>query len=294
MKRLNAVVIVACVLSTLVLYPLATAFAKEPAPEQESLRIGLITSMTGPMAPAMKSIADAVKPAQELMNQRGGVTVKGKQYLVKIVAEDDQSSPQGGISAATKLMQAGVKFIIAPQFPPINMAVAPLLEEAKIIHIKSMGIGKEEMGPKMRYGFYGTAVILNIPVCYDYLSRKYPAVKKIALITPEDPGIKSNREATEKEIRKHGFEIVFQEMFKMGSEDFYPLLTKALQKKPDAIDMIIGVPIWAAGIVNQSRQARFYRSRIRSHVGRHSHNRCDVDAQVRSRRLSWRSRRAES
>ena len=52
-------------------------------------------------------------------------------------------------------------------------------------------------------------------------------------------------------------EIVFNEAFKPGSEDFYPILTKALAQKPDAIDMIFGIQPWAAGIINQSRELGF-------------------------------------
>ena len=247
---------VSCVLSILGLFPLASSFAKEPAAKAKTLKIGLITSITGPLAPALKALADAAKPAQDLMNQRGGITVKGQKYLIEIVAEDDQSSPPGGIAAANKLMQAGVKFIIAPQFPPINMALAPITEEAKIVRMKAMGIGKEEISG-MRYSFYATATTFNIPVCYNFLARNYPKAKRIAFITPDDPGIKANREVTEKEARKRGLEIVFQETFKVGSEDFYPILTKALEKKPDAIDMIIAIPLWSSGIINQARELGF-------------------------------------
>ena len=65
------------------------------------------------------------------------------------------------------------------------------------------------------------------------------------------------REATEKEIRKRGLEVVFHEAFKIGSEDFYPILTRALATKPDAIDMVISIAPWSAGVINQSRELGF-------------------------------------
>ena len=256
MKKLSSVVIISCMFMMFLLFAV-TPCARQAAAETNTLKIGLITSVTGPLAPAMKSIADAAKPAQDLMNQRGGITIKGQKYLIEVDAEDDQSSPPGGIAAANKLMQAGIKFMIAPQFPPINMAIAQITEEAKVFRMKAMGIGKDEIGPTTRYIFYATATTLSIPVCYDFLVKNYPKVKRIAFITPDDPGLKTNREITEKEARKRGLEIVFQETFKVGSEDFYPLLTKALEKKPDAIDMIVAIPLWSAGIINQSRELGF-------------------------------------
>jgi branched-chain amino acid transport system substrate-binding protein len=40
-------------------------------------------------------------------------------------------------------------------------------------------------------------------------------------------------------------------------EDFYPLLTRALSKKPDAIDVLFCIEPRSAGIINQSRELGF-------------------------------------
>jgi branched-chain amino acid transport system substrate-binding protein len=242
-----------CALFILVLFPLASSFAAEP----NVLKLGLITSATGQMAPAFKSLLNAAKPAEDLFNQRGGVTIKGQKYQIKIVTQDDQSSPPGGIGAINRLMQDEVKFTYAPQFAVTNMAISPIAEEAKILRIKGLGIGREEVGPNLRYSFYADADIYTLPVLYNYLVKRYPKAKKIAIISPDDPGGKTIREATKKEIQKQGLELVFEEAFKIGSEDFYPILTRALQKKPDAIDMVISIAPWSAGMINQARELGF-------------------------------------
>jgi len=257
MEKVRSVLIVYCLLVILALFSLPGFFVQEAAAQAKTLKIGLISSMTGPMAPAFKNIIDAAKPAEDLMNKRGGITIKGQKYLIEIVTEDDQSSPPGAVAAASKLIQGGIKFFIAPQFPGSNIAISPIAEEAKILRIKGLGIGKEEVGPSLRYSFYAFADIYTVPFCYDYLKKNYPKAKKIAIVTPDDPGGKTIREATEKEIQKRGLELVFEEMFKIGTEDFYPILTKALEKKPDAIDVVICIPPWAAGIINQSRELGF-------------------------------------
>jgi len=256
MKKLLSTVLFSCALLMLLL-SVGFVCANQAAAETKTLKIGQITSITGAMGFTMKTGLDAVKPAQELMNQRGGITVQGQKYLVEIVTEDDQSTPPGGVAAINRLMQGGVKFIIAPQFAPINMAIAGIAEENKIFRMKSMGIGKDEIGPTTRYMFYGTATTLSIPVCYDFLVKNYPKAKRVAIICPDDPGIKSNIEVAEKEARKRGLDIVFQEAFRVGTEDFYPTLTKALEKKPDAIDMVVSIAPWAASLVNQSRELGF-------------------------------------
>jgi branched-chain amino acid transport system substrate-binding protein len=253
MKKLLCAVALSCVSLVFALFLHATSFAAET----NILKLGLITSATGPMAPAFKSLLDAARPAEDLFNKRGGVTVKGQKYQIRIVTEDDQSSPPGGIAAINKLIQDGVRFVYAPQFAVTNMAIAPIAEEAKVLRIKGLGIGTEEVGPKFPNSFYASALIYAIPVCYDFLTKNYPKAKKIAIITPDDPGGKSMREATEKEMRKRGLELVFNEAFKIGSEDFYPILTRALATKPDAIDMVISIAPWSAGVINQSRELGF-------------------------------------
>jgi branched-chain amino acid transport system substrate-binding protein len=241
----------------MVTFLFSSFFTKEAAAQAKTFKFGLISSMTGPMAPPFKSLIDAAKPAEDLMNKRGGITVQGQKYLIEVVTEDDQSSPPGAIAAVNRLMQAGIKFIYAPQFMVSNMAIAPVAEEAKILRIKGLGVGKEEVGPSLRYSFYASAQLYNVPVCYDYLKKNYPKVKKIAIFIPDDPGIKTIRDLTEKEIQKRGLELVFQESFKIDTQDFYPILTKALEKKPDAIDMVASIAPWSAGIINQSRELGF-------------------------------------
>lgn len=234
-------------------FPLAQTFASEA----KTLKIGIITSMTGPMAPAFKSFSDSAKPVEDLLNQRGGVTVKGEKYNIKIVAEDDQSSPAGAMAAISRLIQDNIKFMYAPQFPVSNMAISQEAEQAKILRIKALGVSKEEIGPALHYSFYASADAYNIPVCYHYLANNYPKVKKIAVITPDDPGGKFVQEEARKAIKAGGYDLVFWEAFKIGTEDFYPILTRALERKPDAIDMVISIVPWAAGVINQSRELSF-------------------------------------
>ena len=248
-----SMLVICCVALIFSLLPLSKSFAADA----NVFKFGLITSATGPMAPAFKSLLDASKPAEDLFNQRGGITVKGQKYEIRIIPEDDQSSPPGGITALNRLMQNGIKFVYAPQFMVTNLAIAQIAEESKILRIKGLGVGTEEVGPKLRYSFYASANIYHIPVNYAYLAKNYPKVKKIAVISPDDPGAKSVRDATEKEIHKRGLEITFEEAFKLGTEDFYPILTRALATKPDAIDMVLSIAPWSAGLINQSREARF-------------------------------------
>ncbi|MGD0663393.1 MAG: ABC transporter substrate-binding protein [Syntrophorhabdales bacterium] len=248
--------VVPAVLITFLAALLLVAITGSEAAES-MVKIGMITSLTGPMAPAFKDLADAAKPTADLLNKRGGITIQGKKYLIEIVTEDDQSSPPGAVAATNRLIQQGVKFVLPPLFIPSNMAMTPLAEDAKVLSMKAMGAVRDQANPNLRYSFVASTFVYNSPVGYDYLQKHYPKAKKIAIISPDDPVGKIYRELSEKEIKARTLDLVFEEQFKIGSEDFYPLLTRAFQKKPDAMDIVFSIEPWSAAIINQSRELGF-------------------------------------
>lgn len=249
--RMIATVFVLFFLSLIVVHVTGSE-AAEPL-----VKIGMITSLTGPMAPAFKDLADAAKPTADFLNKRGGITIQGKKYLIEIITEDDQSSPPGAVAATNRLIQQGVKFVLPPLFIPSHMAMTPLAEDAKILSMKAMGAVRDQANPTLKYSFVASTFVYSSPVGYDYLQKHYPRVKRIAVISPDDPVGKIYRELVQKEIKTRGLELVFEEQFKIGGEDFYPLLTKALQAKPDAMDIVFSIEPWSAGLINQSRELGF-------------------------------------
>jgi branched-chain amino acid transport system substrate-binding protein len=257
MKRIRSLLCASCVLLLFVSFPFSGAFGEKPADQKETLKIGAIVSLTGPFGAALKDVADAAEPIAGVLNKRGGVTVKGQKYLVEIVTADDQSSPPGAVAAYNKLLQEKIKFMIPPFFIPSALAVVPLMKEAKIVSMKPFLTVREIVNRDLPYSFASSTFFYNTPSSYDYLKKHYPKIKKIAIIAPDDPGMGAFDKLAKNEIQKGGLDVVFDERFNIGSEDFYPILTKALEKKPDAIDMLASIEPWSAGIINQSRELGF-------------------------------------
>ena len=224
---------------------------------EETVKIGMVTSVTGPLSPAFKAMADCAEPTEDLINQSGGITVDGKKYHIDIITEDDQSSPPGAISATNKLLQAGIKFIIAPIFPPNNIAISNICEEAKVIRVAPSQLDPNQFPPDQRYIFDAWMTIYNAAPVYDYLKRKYPTVERVVFLSPDDPGPIYARKNSAREAEKRGIKVLRDEVYATNTEDFYPLLTKLLAVEPDAIDCIGGIPPWIQGIVNQSRELGF-------------------------------------
>ena len=151
MKRIKTGLGVLCMVLPFALFAIGgSGSAAESKSDVKILKIGAIVTVTGPAAAGLKDMADATGPAEEYFNSKGGITVAGQKYNIKIIAEDDQSNPQGALAAANKLISRdGVKFILAPIIPQNNIAISPLCEKAKVIHVRFHGVGgKEEINPE--------------------------------------------------------------------------------------------------------------------------------------------------
>src|SRR5512135_2770474 len=69
----------------------------------KTLKIAVMTSLTGMMSAGYKDISESVKPTERFINEKGGVTINGEKYRVELVVYDDQSSPPGAVAAANKV-----------------------------------------------------------------------------------------------------------------------------------------------------------------------------------------------
>ena len=188
MKTTRLLEVALCFTVLLALGFLSSFLVEGASAQTKTLKIGLITSVTGPMAPGFQTVVNAAKPAADYLNQRGGITVKGEKYRIEVITADDQSSPPGAVSAANKLIQDGVKFIIAPLFIPSNRAIGGVCEEANILRLAPGCADPEVSGPPNKFSFNGESTYHYVPYVYDKVSRLYPKVKRVAIIRPDDPG----------------------------------------------------------------------------------------------------------
>jgi branched-chain amino acid transport system substrate-binding protein len=100
----------------------------------KSIRFGYAISLTGPNA---SGAANTVLPNYQLwvkeVNAVGGIMLSsiGKRLPIEIVEYDDHSNVDDALGAVQRLMTADkVDFILAPWGTGLNLAVAPLFQEA--------------------------------------------------------------------------------------------------------------------------------------------------------------------
>ena len=259
MKKLKFGLFVLLALTLVALPAMAACAEPTPPPEAKTLKVGSIFALTGPAAPGIKECAQGVEAAADWINEKGGITIDGQKYLLEIVGEDNKSNPESTIAATNKLVyEDKVKFIVGPVVPWLSIAMAPITEEAKVLRCKVNGTGSPaEMNPNLRYTFTNWMEIQYIVLGYDYFVKNYPDVRKIAITGPDEPGGQVFLPLSKKEAEARGLEVVFTELYPFGTEDYYPMLTKALAQKPDAFELGVGVAPWYAGIIKQARELGF-------------------------------------
>lgn len=259
MKRLKLGFSILLALTLVLTLLLGACAGPTPPPEAKTLKVGSIFALTGPAAPGIKECAQGVEAAADWINEKGGITIDGQKYLLEIVPEDNKSNPEGTIAATNKLVyEDKVKFIVGPVVPWLSIAMAPITEEAKVLRCKVNGTGSPaEINPDLPYTFSTFIEVQYITSVYDYFVENYPDVRKIAITGPDEPGGVVFLELSKNEAEARGLEVVFAEPYPFGTEDFYPILTKALAEEPDAFELGVGVAPWYAGLIKQARELGF-------------------------------------
>ena len=74
------------------------------AQQAKTLKIGAVFALTGPAAPGIKECMEGVQGAADWVNAKGGITIKGQSYQIKVVPEDNKSAPEGIVAATNKLV----------------------------------------------------------------------------------------------------------------------------------------------------------------------------------------------
>src|SRR5215471_6256908 len=98
---------------------LVLAFVFSGAARAQTVKIGVINSITGPEAPIGENLSNGIKLAQEDLAKQG--------TKVELISEDDTGKPQIAMSAIEKLStRDGVAGVVGPYTSASANAVAKL------------------------------------------------------------------------------------------------------------------------------------------------------------------------
>jgi branched-chain amino acid transport system substrate-binding protein len=221
--------------------------------EAKTLKIGLVYGLTGPGSQMQLAKVETHKMCAEYINDRGGITIDGETYHIELVVADNENSPAGSVTAATKLVhQDQVKFVIGCVVPVQCDAVASVTDPAKVLYVAER---TDIVHPDRPYYFtpnYGFASPL--PGLYEALHELYPSVKKISYIVEDEAGARAVADLSQNIARGHGLTVMEPVIHPWEAPEYAPEWTKVLGQKPDAVDQGLKMPDSTAACVRQGRE----------------------------------------
>jgi branched-chain amino acid transport system substrate-binding protein len=205
------------------------------AQNQAPIRVGFLSSFTGPSVQSGFNGIVAMKMAAKEINDKGGVL--GRQ--LEVVQGDDASEPTQGVNEARRLVQnQKVNFLLGPLASQITLAIAPIVNEAKIGWISVSG--SSAITPQVAPYHFSmlTSADSQAEFIAQYAERTLKA-KSVAII--HDAGAQSR--ATVDAWRKllTNIKITGVESYELTATDMAPQLLSLRRGNPDTLLMSAGV-----------------------------------------------------
>ncbi|MGD9844300.1 MAG: ABC transporter substrate-binding protein [Variibacter sp.] len=226
---------------------------------QEELKIGAIGSLSGGGTAWGLALQRGVTLAIDEAVKAGGLKIGGKSYMPKLVMYDDQYTATGGKTAADRLVNLDkVKYIIGPIGSPPVLASVAVSSPAKVIQLSNgfaPAILKNDAKSPYNFRVMNSNTEFG-PAMIKWLHTNYPAVKKVALIAPNDAVGQAVIPTLVEAYKANGIEV-WTEMYDRGMKEFTPLLTRMMAQNVDLFDLNSNAPGEAGLLLKQARQAGY-------------------------------------
>ena len=236
---------------------LAASSRDASAAAAKTLKIGALLSVTGWFTPHDGPDWHEVQIAADMINEKGGITVKGEKYQIELVLEDGKSTLDGVAVAANRLVfDKGVKFIVGPA-AFFSAAVTPITNPNKVIYVVSFCTNQPgEADKNTPYAFVGyNSSVGEALATIKFYKKHYPNVKKLAFVTPDDGAIPYLTPIVKKLFADNGMSMVGDPIgYSNEATDYNPIAAKInALKDADGVFHLNGIAPQIAGIVKGLR-----------------------------------------
>ncbi len=222
--------------------PTTTLPTPAPTPERTEIVFGAVNSLTGAHAMEGAEQKWAYDQAVADINASGGIMVSslGKKLPVRIVYEDDESTPDGGAAAMEKLIKVDhVDLVLSTNVGTINDAAATVADKYKIYYAGAGGWwGEEFEADHLQWSscmFFTAASAAEVPFqIWDMqpADQRPQRVATLAMDTIDGKGITTGWTAM---AQKHNYNIVYTDFFAVGTTDLSSYLLKMKAANADAL-----------------------------------------------------------
>lgn len=206
-----------------------------PAISQETVKVGLIATLTGPQAASgRQKVAGA-----RLYMQLNGNMVAGKK--IELIIKDDT-----GVADVTRrhaqelIVNEKVAAIAGFSLTPLALAVAPVITQAKmpaIIMTAGTSVITERSPYFVRVSF--TLPQQSVPIA-EWVAKN-GAKTAVSLVSDYGPGIDAQN-AFKMRFEEKGGKVLEQLKAPLANPEFSPFLQRAKDLKPDALFLFVPAP----------------------------------------------------
>jgi branched-chain amino acid transport system substrate-binding protein len=189
------------------------------------IQVGAILPLSGSMAYLGEEVRNALTLAEEDINSKNN-------KKIELIFEDSKMDPKEAISSANKLILVNhVKYVYVFSTPIIN-AVKPITEQNKVVLI-----GASLSSSILKDTNYTTRIHLNTDQSIDLLIKfmKSKNMKNIAVLSQNSEVFSSQLS----KLSNEGIDIIANEVFNQGDNDFRTQLIKIKEEKPEFL-IILG------------------------------------------------------
>jgi len=203
-----------------------------PAAAQDTVKIGLVISMTGPQASTGKQI----KAAVDLYLKEHGDTVAGKK--IQVILRDSGSVPDNTKRLAQELIvNEKVNVLAGFEITPAAFVVAPLATEAKVVELV-MAAGTSVITERSPYIVRTSFTLPQSSVIIADYALKNNLKKVVTMVSDFAPGADAEKSFSE-QFKAGGGTVLEAIKVPLANPDFAPFLQRAADAKPEAIFIFV-------------------------------------------------------
>jgi len=197
----------------------------------QALKIGVINSMSGPAAPIGGNPTNGIKLAEEDLRKKG--------ILLQIVWEDDTGKPQIAMSAMEKLAtRDGVAGIVGPYTSACANAVSKLAERYKTPLLVPAAAKEEITRQGLKYVFRMNAPADVYAAVLVDAATGLGKPKTIAFMYENTDFGTSTSKTAKEYVAKKGIQVVADEPYPKGAQDYRSTLSVIKSKNPDLVFLV--------------------------------------------------------
>src|SRR5262245_2930328 len=216
---------------------LAVALAIAVPVHAQTIKIGLVTALSGQSARAGEAITRGLTIAIDEINAGGGVLGR----KLELVRRDDEATPAKGVIAARELLfKEKVAVLFGGLDTPVSLAIIPVITEAKVPFMGPWAAGTPitHNGTNPNYAFRVSAVDEIVDKAILQYAQKNFATKKPGLILINNPWGESNEKGLKAAMAAKNVTPAGVEKFEGNDVDVVPQLTRLKAAGADTLFLV--------------------------------------------------------